>query len=217
MTVNQVCVICGKLPATTKDHIPPKGIFNKPRPNDLITVPACANCNNGASQLDEAFLVNLGLHLSAKGSEGERLFNERVLPTLNHNKRKLKEMLEELEEVELVTPQGIVHGKGYAARWDSEAHDSILERTTRGLVYNHYGVILGEDATVKTHFFHALNDDLKKASEKWALNTVGGDMFVYRYTSATNDDLFATVWLYEFYKGHWAGAQTESKIHRDDI
>lgn len=41
----QLCCYCGVRKATTKDHIPPKSIFNKPRPCDLITVPYCFECN----------------------------------------------------------------------------------------------------------------------------------------------------------------------------
>ena len=48
------CVYCGK-PATSDDHIPPKTIFGDKKPSDLITVPACENCNTGCSLHDEYF------------------------------------------------------------------------------------------------------------------------------------------------------------------
>lgn len=42
MKTNTVlCCYCGINSSTTKDHIPPKSIFNKPLPNNLITVPYC--------------------------------------------------------------------------------------------------------------------------------------------------------------------------------
>jgi hypothetical protein len=211
----QLCVICGEEPATTRDHVPPKGIFCKPRPDNLITVPACANCNNGASALDEAFLVNLGLHVSTKGSEGERLFNEKVLPALKRNQKKLAEVLGKAKRVELTTPAGIVHGEAYASQWDSEAHDSVLERMVRGLTFHHYGEILGKNANIQTHFFNGLNKELYQMSEGWAQNSMGDDKFIYKYTSARKDDLFATVWVFQFYGGHWAGAQTKSKLVED--
>lgn len=49
------CVHCGKHPAETLDHVPPKNLFPSPRPANLITVPACRPCNNGASKDDEYF------------------------------------------------------------------------------------------------------------------------------------------------------------------
>lgn len=57
-----LCALCGENPATTKDHIPPQGIYPKPRDNDINfnTVPAYSNCNNGAAVEDEEFKVLMG-------------------------------------------------------------------------------------------------------------------------------------------------------------
>ena len=49
------CVYCGSTENITKDHIPPKCLFAKPLPQDLITVPSCRKCNNSASKDDEHF------------------------------------------------------------------------------------------------------------------------------------------------------------------
>ncbi len=54
-----LCAISGEIKTTTREHIPPKNIFPRPLPSDLITVPACAECNNGASRYDEIFKVLL--------------------------------------------------------------------------------------------------------------------------------------------------------------
>lgn len=83
--INTVCCYCGIKRATTKDHVPPKAIFTKPRPSDLITVPCCFECNNAASVSDEKFKAYLGMHIARQGGEAERLFKEGVLPTAKHN------------------------------------------------------------------------------------------------------------------------------------
>lgn len=46
---------------TSLEHVPGKCLFPKPRPTDLITVPACEQCNNGSSLEDEYFLDTLAL------------------------------------------------------------------------------------------------------------------------------------------------------------
>ncbi len=56
-----LCVICNVRIATSDDHIPPKNLFPKPRPNNLITVRACDICNGGSSKNDELFRVYLVL------------------------------------------------------------------------------------------------------------------------------------------------------------
>ena len=47
------CVYCGREAQLTSDHIPPKNLFPKPRPSNLITVPSCKRCNRSASKDDE--------------------------------------------------------------------------------------------------------------------------------------------------------------------
>ena len=48
------CVYCGAL-ATSRDHVPPLCLLEKPLPHDLLTVPSCIDCNNSFS-LDEQYL-----------------------------------------------------------------------------------------------------------------------------------------------------------------
>lgn len=52
------CYLCGA-PATSLDHIPPKGIFPRPLPakTNLITVPACEKCNGGSKEDDHYFRI----------------------------------------------------------------------------------------------------------------------------------------------------------------
>jgi hypothetical protein len=52
----KVCVYCGSI-ATTRDHVPPKLLLERPYPTDLWTVPACRDCNNGFSSDEEYLLV----------------------------------------------------------------------------------------------------------------------------------------------------------------
>lgn len=48
------CVYCGK-PANTREHIPSKAFLSEPYPEDLATIPACFDCNNGFSE-DEKYV-----------------------------------------------------------------------------------------------------------------------------------------------------------------
>ena len=49
------CIYCGNTEDLTKDHIPPKTLFPKPRPSNLITVPCCKNCNGSFSLEKDLF------------------------------------------------------------------------------------------------------------------------------------------------------------------
>jgi hypothetical protein len=55
MRVRLSCVYCGKQ-ATTKDHVIPRCLLEKPFPPNLPTVPSCRTCNEGYSE-DEAYFL----------------------------------------------------------------------------------------------------------------------------------------------------------------
>lgn len=57
MATSSQCVYCGSN-ATTRDHVPPRFLLDRPFPPNLHTVPSCASCNQGAS-LDEQYLLTL--------------------------------------------------------------------------------------------------------------------------------------------------------------
>lgn len=46
------CIYCGK-PATTREHVPSKAFLTEPYPENLATIPACFECNNGFSNDEE--------------------------------------------------------------------------------------------------------------------------------------------------------------------
>lgn len=57
LTDSTRCVYCGR-PADTKDHAPPRCFLRRPLPSNLITLPACVECNAGFS-FDEQLVKTL--------------------------------------------------------------------------------------------------------------------------------------------------------------
>jgi hypothetical protein len=55
-----VCIYCGKT-AEDVDHVPPKCLFQKPRPSGLVKVPCCKKCNRRFGIDDEYFRDSLAL------------------------------------------------------------------------------------------------------------------------------------------------------------
>ena len=197
----EICCICGVDEATTKDHIPPKGIFNRPRPSDLITVPACLKCNNEASINDELFKIDIGMHVARFGGEGEKLFKNGVVPTVKHNKSLERNILKELSPVFLTTPGGIITGKAFKKTWNSPAHDATIERITRGFFYHHYNSIVASNAEIKTYWF----DKMPQIPFCLDTNKIANGSFTYFYGKIA-DSLCTSIWLYQFYYRHWSGA-----------
>ena len=63
-----ICPFCAKEKYLTDDHIPPKNLFPKPRPNTLITVPGCDECNRGNSKDDEYFRLMINMNHAVDGN-----------------------------------------------------------------------------------------------------------------------------------------------------
>jgi len=74
------CAYCGA-PPVTRDHVPPKALLDKPYPDNLPVVGACASCNAGFSA-DDQYLACL-LECTIHGSVApEQLSREQVRRTL---------------------------------------------------------------------------------------------------------------------------------------
>jgi hypothetical protein len=203
----EVCAICGEQKECTRDHIPPKGVFLKPRPKNLVTVPACHDCNNGSSQYDEKFKMYLALHVAMHSKKGEKFFKN-ALKTFRHNQKLRKQILGNIEPIEFKTPRGVSLGEGALVLWDSEAHDRIIERTIRGLYYHHYGKVLAKRADISVHWHKALPEGLQEfALDK---NWMGEDEFIYLHSEAEDSPL-STLWIFQFYNSHWASGVTIAK------
>lgn len=201
MSKNPLCCYCGTKTASTKDHIPPKSIFNKPRSNDLITVPCCFECNNVASKHDEKFKAYLGMHVARHGGEAERLFKEGVLPTAKNNNKLRRHIFKSMYPVYTTTESGIITGKGMAVLWDTEAHVSTIERMIRGLFYHHFKMIIGGSAIIKTYWFKEMPTGF---DDKLYTISIANGQFVYKYNKTDESD-FDSVWFFNFYNGHFAG------------
>jgi hypothetical protein len=74
------CYLCGT-PATTQDHIPPKCMFPKPRPTDLITVPSCCACNDKTKLDDEYFRLVVAAG-SRDSPQSTVLLHQRIIPQM---------------------------------------------------------------------------------------------------------------------------------------
>ncbi len=189
---SDICVICGKRPMTGRDHLPPQSIFPKPRPSDLITVPACDNCNNKRSGLDEEFKVAIGIQ-AGFGEDGERLFLSQTTKTILHNRRLREELAKDMKVVELKTPAGLFVGTAQAVKLKSKSYNTIINRIIRGLHWYHSGQILGDLVDIKVNWHRNLSKEIFEMTKNWNTGIVGKGQFIYKYALIDEVPL-ASVW-----------------------
>ncbi len=202
-----ICAICGEREATTRDHVPPKAIFPRPRPNNLITVPACRECNNSASDYDDLFKVFLSMQAAGNNDIARRLFVEKTLRTLERNQSLLERIREESRQLEIINENGQIETRT-GVLWNSVAHDAVIERAIRGLYFHHSGNPLPRDVVLSVQW-------LRGVPEKILLNLhllnevkIGKEQVIYKYLIAPQDPRYS-LWLFEFYGAHWASGHTK--------
>jgi hypothetical protein len=200
------CAYCGGA-ATTRDHIPPENLFARPRPGNLITVPACGTCNHGASDDDEVFRNELSIMAGSFGESpkaAERLRS--AMRGIRRNKATLARMVSGAKPVERYTKGGIYLGLGYAVPVVPGVQERVIKRIVRGLYWHHFDSRLVDDTHIalvfidkrKPHWEHGLSA-LQPLNLRHQL--IGdGETFQYLYGRA-NDDPAASVWLLNFFKG----------------
>lgn len=129
----QTCVFCRKPCKSTRDHVPPKGLWAKPRPH-LITVPACTECNAG-SNLDDEFMQRLSVTIDAEGNKDAAQVSRTVLRAIsNPDAPGLRAgFFKTLTPVRLFTPSGLYAGKSFEMRMDGDRLGRILAKCIRGL------------------------------------------------------------------------------------
>ena len=178
----ELCTFCDR-PATTRDHVPPKRLFSPPLPTDLVTVPACTKCNNGASADDEVFRNELSILAGSFGESAkaaERL--QSAMRSIRRNKAMLRRTVLGSKTIERWSPGGIFLGHGYAIPCTPGVQQRVNVRIVRGLYRHHFGARLDLGAQIllsfidkrRPHWQQALNS-LKRLQLKHAVVGDGGD------------------------------------------
>src|SRR5215470_2871174 len=74
----QCCFCGGKNPATTREHMPPKSLFDNSHRPDKLVMPACDECNRDTSTADlVAAVISRWNYLS---SQQENRDHQRLIP-----------------------------------------------------------------------------------------------------------------------------------------
>ena len=200
-------MLCGKEPATTRDNVPPGSAFLRPHPSDLARVPSCFTCNNKASSLDERFGVYLALHVGDDSPKGRELFTNKIEPTIQHNKRLRRKIVDGITPVNLKTPEGLYIGKAHAVLWDSDCHDRVIERTIRGLHFYHTGTILGDKVRVEIQYLNSIEGKIMEMFRRWPTYSMGGTQFMYKFMFFPTHPLYSA-WLFQFHERKWSSGYT---------
>ena len=150
---DEVCVYCGSTERLTDDHIPPKTLFPRPRPSNLITVRSCRKCNEGASKDDEYFR----LVLSMRHDTGDHSAVKQILPSIYRSLQRSAQkgfqqaLFDSMSEVDILSTSGIYLGTADGYNVDLTRLDRVAARITTGLFYHEVGKRIPSDFRVITY------------------------------------------------------------------
>lgn len=198
-----VCVICGIRPATTRDHVPPKGLF-KGVSYDAITVPACVNCNNGASSDDEDLRFMVSVQVGKHTPEAAKLWDEGAHKSVLRKTALRKQFLATAKEIETVDSNGkkVIRIQFEAPK---RLYQSVFVRTVRGLYFFHTSRILPGIVQARAELLSHAPDSA--AVHDLNFFSIAGGACNYWF-GIDDQDSDNSLWVFRVHVDHWIEVRT---------
>jgi hypothetical protein len=193
------CYLCQCTEKLTNDHLPPKNLFPKPRPINLITVPCCASCNGGFSKLDEQFrvFVSMPLNVSLVGKE---IMRKKVFGRSFKDSPRLKrQMARDAFKGTVTTALGPITVPLIAM--DKDVIDRFLTRLTKGLLASFYSDVNYfnlQFAVTQLNQFGANHATFKAITSILTADERGDGVFRF-WHGVAKEDRTTGIWIYQFY------------------
>lgn len=195
--MNPECAYCddGGDQELTRDHVPPKSLFGRPLPKDLITVPCCLPCNREWFRHDEYF--QLIMKMGVDRDKFPDAVSSSVRAINNLTRAESRRYAAYLWKSVRLREHAVIADRGRI--------ESVLRRIVRGLYYNHAKRRLPADVPFR---LWPLGDSsgrergIEFDATDWipALTYIGGGEFGYCLYAPRRDAPFATISMLDFYQ-----------------
>jgi len=208
-----ICAYCGQTKPVTDDHVPPKNLFPKPRPSDLITVPICDECNCGTSTDDEYFRLVVSMQFrAAQHPDAQRVLSAVYRSLERPEARGLRiAFLNRVREVSLISRLGLYVGKTGVYEVDHPRLERVAERIVRGLFFHHTGEPVPSTCGVKAWCFEGrtLPDEMKQVLgdivgglQGSKSHELGNRTFRYKFSFVEESDEHphSSAWVFSVYE-----------------
>ena len=205
------CTYCGRPTPETVDHIPPACLFPSPRPSDLITVPSCSGCNEGASKDDEYFKNWLVLRQDiSEHAAGSKLLDSVFRAFAKPQKRgMLNTLVRTMRHVPIFSPAGLYVGHAPVYDVNLERLGRVTNRIVKGLFFKEFRQRLPDNYGVRSFAESGLRDlrsdnrvlltRVAKAVSATPRRAIGDRVFEYWF-QASPEDANTTAWLFRFFE-----------------
>jgi hypothetical protein len=170
-------------------------------------VPSCRECNGSLSDDEELFRTFVASGVAFETPQGNRIWTERVRPSLQQNRRGFKTLLLKLaKEVKLSSSGDIYPGNAWVLEISQERIVRVLKKIGKGLYYLDAGKPLSEEVSLLSHY--AGNDwqnfvapPLDQAIQQAKRTDLGQGVVTYWRNTIKDDPINSITWLV-FYGVH---------------
>lgn len=194
------CYLCGGKDRITREHVPAKGLFPKPRPSNLQTVPCCYDCNNKYSKDDEYFRIAASCLMNVNQT-GKLIWTEKVLTSTLQARRigtLVDEVADSVKPATVKTRFGDIPAT--TIEFDALRINSVLIRLTKGFLYKTHpdldrGKLSFEVTNIDQFKLHSIVDSGVDANfTQFAI----GDVYRHWRALAIQDNYYG-IWVHMFY------------------
>lgn len=205
----RLCYNCGSREATTLDHVISKTLIPEPRPNNLITVPACPECNGGFSKDEEYLCDRLSAAVGGHDFEAPATW-DKAWRSMQRPQAKGKKIGLFKDILKLPAPVETKDGpSNMGVLMNKRRVNRVVEKMVRGFYFYHFKKPLGE-VTFDIDMLSSINarrdrkpllEYLEKvfASPTWAQN-FGPD--TYAVCGLAEEDERAGLWVFKLLGQH---------------
>jgi hypothetical protein len=188
----------------TRDHIPPRSLFARPFPSNLITVPACAACHGPTTGDDEYFRLAMAFNSVALAHPVLQQLETDVMRALTKpTKAGFARSTWRMTRRGFIQLTRHLSVPAMAFGVDRERLARVVERITRGLYFRHRGVRIpaGYSVTVadELHFDMEGADIVQAKLDAQPVIDIANGVFTYRYCYREERDPGVSAWLMTFY------------------
>ena len=219
---SRACIYCGATDNLTTGHVPPKALFGTPRPPDLITVPACLECNQSTTKDEEYLKTVLAIRDDLREHSEVRKILPSVLRSFQRPQAKWfrQGIRNSLCDADIFSAGGVYLRTERGIDVDLTRIAHVGRRIVEGLFYHETNTRLPDtweaDACCLAQWT-GLDDDCRQfvrdlitTLTALPLKRLGNNVFCYsfdRHPSEPNH----TVWLLGFYDKVWLLGITKPK------
>jgi hypothetical protein len=179
-----ICALCGSQPATTRDHLPPQGIYPKELRNgvELYWVPACKDCNGGSSPEDECFKVQMGF-VGAAVHQRPEAFGRWVAGTVGHNKKIAHQIFSTATTV-LAPYRSAIIEPAVQVTFDAASYKKVICRIIKGLYWRETTQVMSLSSKITVIHAHNLEPtgatSWRELMDLLPARFLNGKMFCYK-------------------------------------